>query len=303
MKFDINEINKYVKGSDTDSIFITAESILIKKYGDDYEKILSEDQIISQVKEIALIFEKKLNYFLSKRTKELLNVKDNKIEFKTETIIKRVYWAGKRRYAQHIVDKEGLKVNEVDMKGLDIMKSNFPPLFRDFGKTLIEKIIFGEDKLKIDEYIIKFRESLSDIDWKKLLKPTGLKKLKEYIESPPLSGEIFSRLKKKCPINTKAAIWYNDLLKFKKLDKQYPMFQIGDKMYIAYLKNNPYKIEVLGFNGYSDPPEIKEFINTFIDRGQMFDSVLKNKLENLYLDIKWDFPIFNKTILKFFNFN
>ncbi len=39
-----------------------------------------------------------------------------------------------------------------------------------------------------------------------------------------------------------------------------PQFQIGDKMYIGYLKENPYRIDVIGFNGYNDPPEIMEFI-------------------------------------------
>jgi hypothetical protein len=223
-------------------------------------------------------------------------------ELKQEVIVEKAYWSGKRRYAMYVVNKEGIDVEELDMKGLDLMKSNFPPLFRDFGKTLIEKVIFGEDKKDIDKFIIEFRESLTTINWKKLLKPTGLKKVGEYIENPPLSGEIFSRLKKKCPINTKSAIYYNDLLRFKKLDKKHPTFQIGDKMFIAYLKNNPYKIEVLGFNGYSDPPEIIDFIEQFIDRALVFDSVMKNKLESLYSDIKWEMPVFNKNVSKFFNF-
>ena len=32
-------------------------------------------------------------------------------------------------------------------------------------------------------------------------------------------------------------------------------------MYIGYLKENPYRIDVIGFNGYNDPPEIMEFID------------------------------------------
>jgi hypothetical protein len=164
------------------------------------------------------------------------------------------------------------------------------------------KIIFGKAKPSIDTQILDFRESLETIDWKKILKPTGLKKLKEYIASSPRSGEVFSKLGNKCPINTKAAIFYNDLLRFKKLDKIYSTFQVGDKMFIAYLKNNPYKIEVIGFNGYNDPPEIIEFINQYIDRSGIFDSVMKNKLETLYEDIGWGQPIFNRNVHKFFKF-
>jgi hypothetical protein len=150
--------------------------------------------------------------------------------------------------------------------------------------------------------VMKFKDSIVIIDWKNLLKPTGLKKIDEYIDSRPKPGEIFSKLETKCPINTKSAIYYNDLLKFKKLDKQFNTFQIGDKMFIAYLKDNPYKIEVIGFNGYNDPPFITEFIEKYLDKTKIFDSVIKNKLETIYEDLKWGKPIFNNNINKFFKF-
>ena len=126
--------------------------------------------------------------------------------------------------------------------------------------------------------------------------------MKEYIISPPSAGQIFSRLGLKCPINTKSAIRYNDLLRFKKLDKKYPELQIGDKMLIVYLKNNPYKIDSIGFNGYNDAPEILDFIEKYIDKDKLFNSMMKNKLEGLYSDLSWGFPIMNKNINTFFNF-
>ncbi len=203
----------------------------------------------------------------------------------------------------HIVNKEGVPTDELDMKGLDLMKSNFPPLFRKFGEHILNEIMFGTSKASIDKQVLEFRESLRTVGWEQILKPTGLKKMKEYLAAPPGAGEIFSKLGLKCPINTKAAIYYNDLLRFKKLDKTYPTFQIGDKMYIGYLKENPYRIDVIGFNGYNDPPEIMEFIEKYIDRDGLFDSVMKNKLEGIYQDLKWGMPVFNKKINKFFIFD
>jgi hypothetical protein len=114
---------------------------------------------------------------------------------------------------------------------------------------------------------------------------------------------MFSKLEKKCPVNTKAAIFTNDILKFKSLDKKYPTFQIGDKMYVAILKPNPYKIDVIGFNGYNDPPEIIEFIEKYIDKEGLFDSIIKNKIENLYQDLGWGAVVLNKNINKFFSFD
>ena len=117
-----------------------------------------------------------------------------------------------------------------------------------------------------------------------------------------MAGELFSKLKKKCPINTKAAIIYNDILRHKGLQKQYPEFTIGDKMYIAYLKPNPYKIDVIGYNGYNDPPEITKIIDQYIDREGLFDGVMRNKLEGVYQDIGWDLNL-NPYKNKFFNFS
>ncbi len=73
-------------------------------------------------------------------------------------------------------------------------------------------------------------------------------------------------------------------------------------MFIAYLKANPYRIDVIGFNGYNDPPELMEFIEKYIDRDGLFDSVLKNKLESLYSDLGWGALILNTNVSKFFKY-
>lgn len=301
MKFDIYSINKYAVSSDTDSIFIKAEPLLIKNYGENYNSILSKSEIIKIVKDISVDFENRVNNFVTKRAKEILNVNDNQIEFKTETIIQKAYWSGKRRYAQYIVDKEGIEVEEFDMKGLDLMKSNFPALFRNFGEEIIKDILFSIPKKQIDDKIMEFKSSLQERPWKELIKPSGVKKISEYIEFPPNEGEIFSTLKKRCPINTRGAIMYNDLLRYKKLNIKYPEFRIGDKMYLAYLKDNPYKLSVIGLNGYDDPPFILELIEKYIDKEGIFNSVFKNKLENLYEDISWDLSL-NPYREEFFDF-
>ena len=59
---------------------------------------------------------------------------------------------------------------------------------------------------------------------------------------------------------------------------------------------------LLIFTGYNDPPEIKDFIEKFIDKSEMFDSVMKNKLENLYSDLNWGALVLNENVSKFFSF-
>jgi len=298
------EDKDYIVTSDTDSLFIQVKDLILQRKPE--LEGADRETIVKEVLQVATEVQKVANENLHILVQELFNVKypdePHYFELKQEVVLDRGYFAGKRRYAQHIVNKEGVPTDELDVKGLDLMKSNFPPLFKKFGEHLINEIMFGKPKVDIDKQILDFRTELRTIDWRKILKPTGLKKMSEYLAAPPRSGEIFSKLGLKCPINTKAAIIYNDILRFKKLDKKYPTFQIGDKMYIAYLKANPYRVDVIGFNGFNDPPEIMELIEKYIDRDGLFDSVLKNKLESLYSDLGWGAVVLNQNINKFFSF-
>ena len=294
----------YIVTSDTDSLFIQVKDLALHRHPELIHA--SKEEWVKTILEIATEIQKEANNNLHALVKDLFNIsypdEPHYFELKQEVVLERGYFAGKRRYAMLIVNKEGVPVEELVMMGLDLMKSNFPPLFRNFGEHILKEIMYGKDKNDIDEQVLNFRESLRTIDWRQILKPTGLKQMESYIAARPNAGEMFSRLGLKCPINTKAAIIYNDLLRFKKLDKKYPTFQIGDKMYIAYLKQNPYKIDVIGFNGYNDPPELMEFIEKFVDRDKIFESVMKNKLEGVYEDLGWGQPVFNRNINKFFKF-
>jgi len=294
----------YIITSDTDSLFIHVKDLLLHRFPD--IDLNNREEVVPKVLEIAAELQKACNENLHTLVQELFNIKypnePHYFELKQEVVLDRGYFAGKRRYAQHIVNKEGVPTDELDVKGLDLMKSNFPPLFKKFGEHIINEIMFGKPKTDIDKQILDFRTSLRTIDWKQIIKPTGLKKMDEYIASPPRSGEIFSRLANKCPINTKSAIFTNDLLRFKNLDKKYPTFQIGDKIYIVYLKPNPYRIDVIALNGYNDAPELLELAEKYIDRDGLFDGVLKNKLESLYSDLNWGAVVLNQNINKFFSF-
>ena len=291
----------FVIASDTDSLYMELTDLLKKRnpdldYNDREEKIKRLLTLTSELQTVA-------NANLNNITQDLFNMHGKHyFELKQEVIAEKAYWSGKRRYAMYIVNKEGVLIEELEMKGLDIMKSNFPPYFKNFGEQLIKNILFSKSKEEIDKDVMDFKNSIQTVEWIKLLKPTGLKKMGEYIERKPMPGELFSKLKLKCPVNTKAAIIYNDFLRYKNLHVKYPEFTIGDKMYIAILKPNPYQIEVMGYNGYNDPSEVTDLINKYIDRDGLFDSVIRNKLEGVYNDIGWVLNL-NPFKAKFFNFN
>ena len=289
----------YVITADTDSLFFELKDLIIKRKPD--VDINNREEVVPIALEITKEYQDKTAPFLQNLCKDLFNVDNEYFELKQEVVLERGYFAGKRRYAQFIVNKEGVPTEELDIKGMDVMKSNMNPMYRKFGESILLDIMYGKTKIDIDKKIIEFKKSLDSVPIKSIAKPTGVRNINKYIASKQQSGQIFSKLELKCPINTKAAIWYNDLLRFKKLDKQYPCFTEGDKMYYIQLKDNPYKIEVLGFTG-NDPEFINEFITKFIDKEAGFNSTLLNKLQGIYEDLKWSFPSLNAYVNKFFSF-
>ena len=299
----LNTKNKdYVVTSDTDSLFIQVKDLLISKGID----LNNKEECVRVTLELATEIQKASNEYIGKFAMTAFNIPNNRehyFELKQEVVIERGYFAGKRRYAMAIVNKEGVPVEEMVMMGLDLMKSNMPPLYKKFGQNLLVEVMAGKPKAEIDKSIIDFKSSLNQLPWSDIAKPTGVKQISAYIAKRPSPGEIFSELKLKCPINTRAAVYYNDILRFKRLDKKYSCFTEGDKMKYVTLKPNPFEINVMGFNG-NDPEFITSFIDRYVDREDAFNSVLLNKLKGVYEDIGWgnDFPVLDAKISRFFKF-
>lgn len=285
--------------SDTDSLFFELKDLI--KHRNPNVDLKNREQCVEVGLEITKDYQEKTKPFLQDLCKRLFNCDNTYFELKQEVLIERGYFAGKRRYAQFIVNKEGVPVEELDIKGMDIMKSNMTPMYSKFGEELIMDIMYGKSKKEIDKKIQDFRKHLKTISYKELAKPTGVKQIKSYIASPPPSGQIFSKLGNKCPINTKASIWYNDLLRFKGLDKEYSCITEGEKIKFIPLKKNPYGIEVLAFTNES-PKFIYDFLDKYADKDIGFNNVLLNKLEGIYSDLKWSFPSLNENVERFFSF-
>jgi len=287
--------------SDTDSLYICLGPILeyMKSQGIEINDTNKNEIILKLANQI----QEESNANLNNISKKLFNIKPNThyFQLKQEVICAGVLTTGKRRYAMYVTNKEGVPVEELDMKGLELMKSNMNKLFKKFGENLIKDILFGKSKEEIDNNIVDFYKSLKTLNPKELGKPTGVKQISAY-HIPARAGEMFSSFRLKAPANTKASVRYNDLLRFKKLDKKYESIIEGDKLFIVNLKQNPYNLETIGIPNAQVPPEIEEFVKQYIDVEEIFESLLGNKLKNLYLDLKWEFPSLNPNIKKFFSF-
>jgi len=298
---EIGSNDDYIVASDTDSMFVQALPIIEHRYPE--IDINDDDAVIDKVQKIANEFQGKINKYYDIISKDCFNSPlRHFLEMKMETVVKSAYWSKKRRYAQYIVNEEGVPVNKLDFKGLELMKSNFPKKFRNFGTNLIKEIMFGKKKLEVDKLILDFKDEITKGPAVEVAKPTGVDGINKWTQKKASAGEMFSTFKVGAPAHVKAAVRYNDLLKFYKLDKQYDGIRDFDKIMWVNLGNNPYKLESMAITGYDDPPQIIEFVEKYTDKEEVFNSIFLNKLEGLYSDIGWSFPSLNKFTQKFFKF-
>lgn len=285
---------------DTDSNYFHAEPLLRYLYPNFDE--MDEGKRDDLLEKMALKYQDLITEYYDTLARDAFNIQEHRLEMKTECTIRSGFFSGKRRYAQYITKKEGIEVEDIDVKGLDFMKSNFPPLFKKFFNEILNKILFGATRNEIDQEILEFKNSLDTLPLELLGKPTGVKDIKKYIERPPGAGNIFTTLKTGAPVNVKAAVRYNDFLKFKGLDKKHSQIVQGDKIKWVYLKDNPYKIDTMAFLDFDFPEEIRKFVEMYIDREKAFDSILKNKLESFYKDLDWGNLTLNTHVNTFFSF-
>ena len=250
---------------DTDSNYIDA-SPLLKFLWNDYNEM--EDAVKdNNAEQVAFQFEHEINNYYTSLAEDCFNVpkdQDHFLEMKTECVIRSAYFRANRRYAQWITKQEGIEKDILDVKGLEFKKANFPPVLGAFFSDLLTQVLKGTKKEDILEQIKVMKKKIlgGEIPIVNLGNPTSVKKYDDYIGLRARAGEMFSGIKKGAPAAVKAAIRYNDLLRFWKLDKSYNIITKSDKVKWIYLKDNPYKIEALAFLDYDMPDKIIDFLNS-----------------------------------------
>ena len=282
------EDTNYCAYMDTDSVYISAEPLLLYLHPDFESKSDKEkDNILGNV---ALEYQDVITRYYNTLAKDCFNVSEHKLVMKTECVIRSAYFRATRRYAQWITKQEGLDKETLDIKGLEFMKANFPPILGEFFNSILKQILKGETIDNILVQIKDFKEKIlsGEIPITKLGNPTRVTKLDKYQNIKARAGEMFTPIEKGAPAPVRAAIKYNDLLRFWRLDKQHNYITAADKVKWCYLKNNPYKVEAIAYFDYDIPPKIEEFLNRFVDRQKIFDSILLNKLSGLFSDLGFE---------------
>ena len=285
---------------DTDSVFFSAAPLLDKRKPG--WKDNDQETIAGFVNDIAGEVQDYLNNFYDILGKKIFNIDKHRFEIKKEFVSKAGIWIAKKRYAQWIISDNGVAVDKLDVKGLDVVRSSYPAAFRSFMSEVLIEILRGDTEEQLTDKIYNFKNDLVNMDVVKIAKAGAVKNLSKYMPKKKDQTAMF-QFPSGCPAHVKASIAYNQLLKHWKLDNQYAPLRDGDKIKWVYLKQNPYGLDAVALNGYDDPKEIMDLVTTYINYDKIFERELLKKLEDFYGALNWGAVLSStKTAEKFFSF-
>lgn len=286
-------------GGDTDSFYVN--------FGPYAEKLglTTVDQISDYIKDVLepVIEQACKKYF------DYMNHFEFCLNFKREVIAETGFFLDKKkRYAMLVKDSEGVRFNEPELKvvGLELLRSSTPAAVkpwleeailvilannrhklvrwlkdkREIYETLpIEDISQNSSVSNISKYLKPIYKINGEFDGYKVVKPTTSVVGEDGVEKTRGLG---------IPINSMAAINFNDYIWRLKLDKQYESIREGSKIKLLRLKPNPYNYEVIGYEGYWN----KDFdLTPFIDRDTMFEKTFKQFIRNITNTFDWNLDL------------
>jgi len=283
---------------DTDSIFASALPLVKHRFPN--ENLKSETMMSKRILDIASELQGYLNKSYDYFGEKFCNITNHRFEIKQEVIASSGLFIAKKRYGMKIINDNGVKVNKMMVKGIDTVRSNFPPACGKLLKEVLNDILANVPKEKVDERILNFKTSMPKLAIDNISMPTGIKSLSKYTESKA-PGNTFSTFKSGAPVHVKSSVNYNDLLLHFEVSKQYLFISSAEKIRWVYLTKNPLGLESLAYKGYEDPKEVLQYIRDYIDYDKMYDKNLFRKIMMFYNAMGWSAPV-NKdfTLERFF---
>jgi len=281
----------------TDSVFYQAAP-LVKARNPEIDEN-SDEQMIPAILSVAQEVEGHINKVYDSMSLKMFNVSNHRFDIKQETIAKGGFWVSKKRYAQWIINDNTVDCDKLDVKGLDVKRSSFPTYFKEVMGSVLMDILKDTDKDTIDDYILRKKREMQTTNFIDIAKNSAVKGMSKY----QFKNQAIGEFQKGTPAHVKAALTYNQLLKYYKAPYKYEPMKDGDKIKWVYLKNNPLGLDSVGLTGYNDPKEILNLVEQYIDYDLIWQKELENKLDDFYKAMDWEKPNPNVAkASKFFGF-
>ncbi len=158
-------------------------------YGDTDSVLLSLDNELSieEAIEISFEIEEKINEAYNDFAKDKLNASEHRFQIEFEKLYKRFLQAGKKkRYAGHILWKEGQDVDKYEITGFEYKRSDIAGITKETQYELIVRLLDGESTQNIREYISNIISDFQngDIPLSDIAIPGGIGKELDNYENP-----------------------------------------------------------------------------------------------------------------------
>ncbi|MFW5922426.1 MAG: DNA-directed DNA polymerase [Halodesulfurarchaeum sp.] len=115
---------------------------------------LGEDVTVEEAIETSRDLEAYINDSYDDFAKHELDADEHRFEIEFEKLYRRFFQAGKKkRYAGHIVWKEGKEVDDIDITGFEYKRSDIAPITKEVQKNVIERIVTEGDIEGVKEYV------------------------------------------------------------------------------------------------------------------------------------------------------
>jgi DNA polymerase I len=83
-----------------------------------------------------------------------MNADEHRFQIEFEKLYRRFFQAGKKkRYAGHIVWKEGKDVDDIDITGFEYKRSDIAPITKEVQREVIEQVVTGADLEDVKRYV------------------------------------------------------------------------------------------------------------------------------------------------------
>ena len=155
-----NDVGYEVAYGDTDSVMLelgeepTAETVPEEIRAAHPDADETDLRRIAGAIETGYELEESINDSYDEFAQEELNAHDHRFQIEFEKLYRRFFQAGKKkRYAGHIVWKEGKHVDDIDITGFEYKRSDIAPITKEVQRRVIEMIVTGEDVDDVEEYV------------------------------------------------------------------------------------------------------------------------------------------------------
>ena len=294
----LNDTEDHCIYIDTDSVFFSALPIVEKTMP--HIDVNNDDEMATAILDVAQNVQNFINKSYDVMAKRFFNIEEHRYDIKQEVISKASIWLAKKRYAQWIINNNGVACDELEVKGLDVVRSSFPTRFRSFMTEVLKDILKDTPKEEIDDKIVAMKRQVKNESVDDIAKTSAVKNVTKYVKMMNKDA-VVGECAKSTPAHVKASIIHNQFIK--KFKIQAEPIRNGEKIKWIYLKNNELGLDALAFRGYEDPPELMEFIEKYADKDKLFERELEGKLRDFYDALNWDFASENlATAQKFFAF-